>query len=202
MISFTFSLDQLRSAPPEVRRWFENEVGAALATLNRPPHDAEPHRAELAACTHEEAANVFGLIKDNFLLSQVFFELAREAPQSGGGAGSYRTLNIAEILRHTRMANGDQLADCLSVIDKAFQNVRGDGEAALFGFDQYGRVYIHETTHQSIRWLWQQLLAAQAPGPAGAHPGGGSQPFGFTPPQVGPSEPVAGHMPGSGAGGL
>jgi hypothetical protein len=198
MTSFTFSLDQLRSAPPEVRRWFESEIGAALAGLNRPPHDAEPHRGELAACTPEEAAKLFALIKDNFPLTQVFFELARDVPQGGGGP--FHTLNVAEILRHTRLANGDQLADCLAMIDRAFQEIRGNGEAALFGFDQYGRVYIHETTHQSVRWVWQQLMAAHAPRPGGAPPAGDPQPFGFQPPQLGPSEPVAAHMPGPGAG--
>ena len=38
------------------------------------------HATELAAHTQHEAAEVFELIKGNFLLSQVFFELAREVP--------------------------------------------------------------------------------------------------------------------------
>ncbi|HVI91359.1 MAG TPA: hypothetical protein VM659_23895 [Dongiaceae bacterium] len=35
MTSFTFSLAQLLAAPPEVRRWAEQEIGAALAELSR-----------------------------------------------------------------------------------------------------------------------------------------------------------------------
>jgi hypothetical protein len=39
MTSFTFSLEQLKAAPPEVRRWVEHEVGAALGFLGRLDHD-------------------------------------------------------------------------------------------------------------------------------------------------------------------
>ena len=143
MASFTFSLEQLRSAPPEVRRWIENEIVAALGSLTRSEHGpSEPHSAELAACTPEEALRVSKLIKGNFLLSPVFFELAREMPPLTGGSGPYHILNIGEILRHTRLADGDRLADCLTAISTAFQSVRNDEEAALFGFDQQGRVYL------------------------------------------------------------
>jgi hypothetical protein len=31
MTNFTFSIEQVRSAPPEVRRWIEHEIRAALA---------------------------------------------------------------------------------------------------------------------------------------------------------------------------
>ena len=41
-------------------------------------------RLQLAACMPQEAAEVFELIKGNFLLSQVYFELARETPSSPG----------------------------------------------------------------------------------------------------------------------
>jgi len=203
MTSFTFSLEQLRSAPPEVRRWIESEIAATLGGLTRSEHGpSEPHSAELAACTPEEALRVFDLIKGNFLLSQVFFELAREAPHTSGSA-PFHTLNIGDLLRHTRLSDGDRLADCFTAINQAFQSVRNDEEAALFGFDQHGRVYIHETTHQSIRWVWQQLVAAHAPGPGGSPPVGvgGPPPFGFTLPHLGPSEDVAQHVPGSGIAG-
>ena len=81
MTSFTFSLEQLKAAPPEVRRWVEHEIGAALGALGSLDHDpSQVHSSALAARTPEEALQVFEAIKDNFLLSQVFFELARETP--------------------------------------------------------------------------------------------------------------------------
>jgi hypothetical protein len=39
MTSFAFSLEQLKAAPPEVRRWVEHEIGAALGTLGMLDHD-------------------------------------------------------------------------------------------------------------------------------------------------------------------
>jgi hypothetical protein len=189
MTSFTFSLEQLRSAPPEVRHWVENQVAAALSSLGRAEHTAayEPHNPELAACTPEEAARTFELIKGNFLLSQVFLELAREMP-STASRPPFHILNIGEILRHTRLSDGDLLTDCFAAINKAFQSVRNDADAALFGFDQSGRVYIHEMTYQSIRAVWQQMIATHAPGL-----GGGQSSFSFAPPHLGPSEAVAQH---------
>jgi hypothetical protein len=204
MTSFTFSLEQLRAAAPEVRRWIENEIAVALGSLTQSEHGpSEPHSVELAACTPEEALRVFELIKGNFLLSQVFFELAREMPPLTSGSGTFHILNIGEILRHTRLADGDRLADCLTAINTAFQSVRNDEEAALFGFDQHGRVYIHEETHQSIRRVWEQLVAAHAPSPGGspASGDGGPPPFGFTMPHLGLSENIVQHhAPGSGIG--
>ena len=191
MTSFTFSIDQVRAAPPEVRRWIERELTAALAALNRyeqdPSHD---HGPALAACMPQEAAQLFEMIKGNFLLSQVFFELARDTPNSHGAA-PLRPLSVADILRHTRIGDSDRLVDCLTAINQAFQAIRNDTEATLFGFDQRGHVFIHQTTHDSIRQLWEQLFAAHAPmasGPALA---------GFTPPRLGPSEDTTQHPPGS-----
>ena len=154
MISFTFSLEQLKAAPSEVRRWVEHEIGAARGLLGRLDHDpSQVHSAALAACTPEEALQIFELIKDNFLLSQVFFELARETT-AGRTAPPLHALNISELLRHTRLSDGDGLADCFTAINQVFQAVRNDREAALFGFDQYGHVYIHESTHYSMRRAW------------------------------------------------
>jgi hypothetical protein len=197
MTSFTFTPEQVRSAPPEVRRWIEHEIATTLAALGKSEHDpSQVHAAALAACMPQEAAEVFELIKGNFLLSQVYFELARETPSSPGSPPLH-ALSIAEILRHTRLADGDRLVDCFTAINQAFQTIRNDPEATLFGFDQYGHVFIHQTTHDSIRQLWQHLFAAHAPmagGPAAA--AGGPALAGFTPPRLGPSEDVAQHAPG------
>jgi hypothetical protein len=99
--------------------------------------------------------------------------------------------NAADILRHTRLSDGDRLVDCFTAINQAFQTIRNDPEATLFGFDQQGHVFIHQTTHDGIRQLWEQLLAAHAP------IAGGPALTGFMPPHLGPSEDIAQHPPGS-----
>ena len=112
--------------------------------------------------------------------------MARETP-AGRAAPPLHALNIADLLRHTRLSDGDRLADCFTAINQVFQTVRNDSEAALFGFDQYGHVYIHETTHHSIRRVWEQLLATDQ------HAASRPAPLGMTFPHVGPSEDIAGH---------
>jgi hypothetical protein len=64
----------------------------------------------------EEALQLFEAIKDNFMLSQVFFELARETP-AGRAAPPLHALNTADLLCHTRLSDGDRLADCLTAIN-------------------------------------------------------------------------------------
>ncbi len=124
MTSFTFSLEQLKAAPPEVRRWVEHEIGVALGALGRLEHDpSQIHTPALAACTPEEALQMFDQIKENFLLAQVFFELARETPV-GRVAPPLHALNLADLLRHTRLSDGDRLADCFTAINQIFQTVR------------------------------------------------------------------------------
>ena len=193
MTGFFVSLEQLRSAPPEVRRWIEREVTASLAALAGPPRDpAQVHSASLAACLPEEAMQVFELVKGDFLLSQVFFELGREASVRGGAA-PFHAIPIADLLRHTRLPDGTRLADYLNAINRAFQAVRNDPEASLFGFDQAGHVYIHETTHRSIRQVWEHLFAAPAPGTGIAGGASGPADGGFALPHLGPSEEIAAH---------
>jgi hypothetical protein len=177
--------------PAEVRRWIEREATAALAALHGPDLvPPRPHAAGLAVCTLEEAAEVYELIKGNFLL---FLELAREMSGNRGRPPSH-ALSLAEMLRHTRLADGDRLIDCFSAINQAFRTVRNDPEASLLGFDQYGQVWIHHTTHDSIRELWEQLF--HRPPPTAGEPAvATTQPTlgGFTPPHLGPSENVAQH---------
>jgi hypothetical protein len=67
--------------------------------------------------------------------------------------------------------------------------VRNDPAAALFGFDQYGHIYIHESTHHSVRRVWEQLFVS------GQQPVSQTPPLGLTLPHLGPSEDIAGHAP-------
>jgi hypothetical protein len=198
MTAFSFSLEQLRSAPLEVRRWAEREIAASLAQFAGPARQMGPvQEASLAACTPDEAAQLFELIKGDYLLSQVFFELGREAPVMQGAAPLH-AVGIGDVLRHTRLARVERLSEYFGAINQAFQAIRNDPEAMLFGFDQLGHVYIHEATCRSIRQVWEQLIA----GPALAAGNGSlaSAPMSarIVPPRLGPSEAIAAPVPASG----
>jgi hypothetical protein len=195
MTGFFLSLDQLRSAPPEVRRWIEREVAASLAALAGPsPEAAQPHAAALAACLPEEALQIFELIKSDFPLTQVFFELARDT-SANPALAPLHAINVADLLRHTRIPDGDRLADYFAALNQAFRAVRNEPEASLFGFDQQGHVFIHETTWRSIRQVWERLFAARMPMAGLAEGADGPEGGGFVLPRLGPSEEVATHTP-------
>lgn len=202
MIGFSFSPEQLRSAPAEVRRWAEREIAAGLAQIAGSPGDAAPvHAPTLAACMPDEAAQIFDLVKGDFLLSQVFFDLGHESPLAHG-TPPLHAVGVDDVLRHTRIAGVDRLGQYFGAIDQAFRAIRNDPEATLFAFDQQGGVYIHEATCRSIRQLWERLFAAPAASAGGELGGGqladGPMPGGFAAPHVGPSEAVATHRPAAG----
>jgi hypothetical protein len=159
MTSFTFSAEQVRSAPPEVRRWMDNEIAKALGSQAHSEHDPSTMQAgALAAATVEEVAQIFNLISDNFLLTQVFFELARETPLAHG-LPSLHGLNLNDMQRHVQLDDVRQLLECLNVIGQALQRVRDDAAATLFARDEQGHIYIHGISYQNIRKLRAQLVA-------------------------------------------
>jgi len=188
MTNFVFTADQIKSAPPEVRRWFESEIVGALREMaGQRPEPA--HSAALAACTPEEALAVFELIQRDFATAQVFLEFGREPPLPNSPRPLH-AFNIGEFKRKLRVPD-DRLADCFGAINQSFMRIRDDAEAALLGFDQANHVYIHEATHAAIRGLWEKLTGLQPESVAAAR--SAPAPFGFVPPQVGPSEDIAAH---------
>jgi hypothetical protein len=193
MTGFTFSLEQIKAAPPEVRRWIEREVAASLAQIAAPRRDMPAHTQALAACMPEEAVQLFELIKGDFLLSQVFFELGRESPDANAAAPLH-AVAAGDLLRHTRLGGVERLGEYFGAIDQAFRAIRNDPAATLFAFDQQGHVYIHEATCRSIRQLWEQLAASPFASAAAGQRADGPMPVGFAP-HLGPSEAVATHQP-------
>jgi len=189
VISFAFTMDQIRSAPPEIRSWFEAEIIAALRDAASPrPEPA--HSSELAVCSPDEALAVFELIRNDFATAQVFLEFGREPPLPNSPRPLH-AFGIGEFKRKLRLSD-DRLADCFEAINQRFMRLRNDTVAVLLGFDQANHVYIHEVTHGSIRALWERLAGMEPDAePAPTRP---AAPFGFVPPQVGPSESVAAHQ--------
>jgi hypothetical protein len=162
MVSFTFSAEEVRAAPPEVRRWIEAQALPALGL--RPGSEARPSTPEhgaLADCSPEEIAQVLKLISENMLVTRIFFELARDA-LTGPQVVPYHALGLAEIQHQAQLAEPEQLFTCLGAINQALRTVRGDAEVSMFGFDDAGHLYLHEATHRSIRQIWGQLLQAHS----------------------------------------
>lgn len=203
MTSFTFTADEVRSAPPAVRRWLEAAVMAALA----PPAAAasvgggavgggsvgeasvEEALPDLSVCSPEEAVRVLELLRGDAAATRVFLELARELP-ANAGLPHLHAMSIEDMLHYAHVVDGERLYACLAAIGRAFETAHGAAGAPLFALDDAGFLYVHETTHHSIRGVWQELTAPRAqPEPAG--PARPAFPYAtFTPRRLGPSESV------------
>ena len=106
-------------------------------------------------------------------------------------------LSLADMLRHTGFTDGDRLLDCFSVINQAFRTVRNDPEASLFGFDQYGQVWIRTRQPTTASENSGSSCSTDQPPTAGepALATTGPALAEFTPPHLGPSEDVRQHAP-------
>ncbi|MGZ3288474.1 MAG: hypothetical protein ACXU87_10585 [Xanthobacteraceae bacterium] len=156
MVGITLSPEQIRAAPPEVRRWLEHELAVSLG-LNPPALPiTQPTSPHLAACTPEEAAQVLSLIQGMLPVVHVFFELGREGAAPSEGIEAFR---LADIMRHTRLEVPDQVLACLEVLDQAVQRVRNDPSATFHAVDERGYCLVAAQTQRSIRAIWQQLVA-------------------------------------------
>jgi len=191
--SFTFTAQDLISAPVEVRRWLVGRIEADLLAAGPAAPIAPPVPAPaLDACSPEEAFSIFELLKGDFAATHVFLELAR-GETAGIPASPLHAINIGAIVRNTRL-DDQRLISCLDTINRAFQEVRGNPQAMLFGSDHANHVYIHETTYRSVQSLWQELARLHVPAEVRATEPAGRPPAMFSTHQAGPSEDIATHQ--------
>ena len=163
MVRITVSAEQIRNAPPEVRRWLQQQLIASLG-LEEPAAEARsPH---LVACSVDEAAQVLSLLQGVLPTTNVFFELAREGASVGmRGLEAFR---LVDMMQHARLQNLDQLFRCLEAINEAFRRVRGDPDAMLCWLDDRGYCLIAEQTQRSILQTWQHIVSAPERAPTSA----------------------------------
>jgi hypothetical protein len=154
MAGITLSAEEIKAAPPEVRRWLEQEMVRAFG-VQPAPAPAATHA--LVGCNVEEARDMLALLQGMLPAVSVFFELGREA--ASVAVHGLRAFRIADILRHARLQSPDQAVQCLEVLAQALQRVRGDPEAAFFALDDHGHCMVAEATMRSIFRLWQEIVA-------------------------------------------
>ena len=157
MIGITLSSEQIRTAPPEVRRWIEREV---MTSLGQQPQsaDGKPHGEHLAVCSEQQAAAILSQIQGVLPAVNVFFELGRQGAIFGQpNIEAFRLLDIAH---HTRLPDVTQVVACLDIINQAFSNACGDATAKFCGFDRDGHCFIALETQQNILRLWQKVVAS------------------------------------------
>ena len=146
MIGITLTSEQIRTAPPDVRRWIEREVMASLGQQSQPAD--EPRGEHLAVCSAAQAEAVLAQIQGVLPVVNVFFELGRQGAIFGQpNVEAFRLLDIAH---HTRLADVTQVVACLDIINQAFSNACGDATAQFCALDREGHCFIALETQQNI----------------------------------------------------
>ncbi len=122
MVGITLSPEQIQQAPPEVRRWIEQQIASALG-LTRPAPSVEAPARHLVGCDLDQARAVLSLIHGMLPVVTVFFELAQE-PIGVTNQGLH-VLRLDEMQRHCRLQAPNQVIACLGAIDEALQRASG-----------------------------------------------------------------------------
>jgi hypothetical protein len=161
MIGITLSADQIRIAPPEVRRWIEHQVlsGLGLGPEAEPVACLPAQSAHLVACSVEDAAKVLAHIQSALPAVNVFFEFGR--PGIAMGQPPIMMFRLIDILHHTRLQNIGQVMASLEMINKALVEVRHDPSVRFCGFDNEGHCLIAPETQRAIAGVWQSVIARQ-----------------------------------------
>ena len=110
MVGLSLSAEQINQAPPEVRRWLEQQVSDTLGFRRPEPVFQQPER-HLLGCGLEEARAILSMIQGLLPVTSVFFELGRENATTAGQG--LRALRLEEISRHARLQAPQQVIACL-----------------------------------------------------------------------------------------
>jgi hypothetical protein len=166
MMGLTLSAEQIRSAPPEVRRWLEQEIMRTLGL--QPGHQlgAQEAAAPLVGCNIEEVQGMLSLVRGMLPVVSVFFELGREAGSLS--VHGMRAFRLSDMLRNTRLHTPEQVIECLDVLTEALRRVRGDVAAVFYTLDEQGHCIVAEATMRSILRLWHEIVAQRALQPQAA----------------------------------
>jgi hypothetical protein len=157
MVGITLLPEQIREAPPEVRRWLEAQIAGAWPGAYRAAPTLEPPARHLVASSLDDARAILSLIHGLLPVVSVFFELGREP--AAASARGLRALRLDDMLRHSRLQGVEQIIACLKIVDEALQRVRGEPDAALTALDATGHCVVADATARSILELWQEIVA-------------------------------------------
>jgi hypothetical protein len=152
MIGITLSPEQIRAAPPEVRRWLEQQIATTLG-FSAPQPEPQPNLVE---CGPDLVRAILGVIHKLPPVAQVFFDLAREAAVEG--PAGLRVLNLDDIMRHCNLQAPEQVAACLGTINEALRRVVGKPEVAVAAIDGLGHCVVTDSTARSILAVWEDMV--------------------------------------------
>ena len=172
MVGIVLSEEQIKSAPPEVRRWLAAVVEGTLQAGHNLAYDRGGFRYaedDLAICDPQEVLQIFSALRSDATACQIFFRLGQD--NYDREAGRHTPIPVAnDELMAGSVISAERLEQCLAEANRCLRSVRNNPRATLFVRDPAGRVVLHERTQWNIHTLLQHLVAASERAEAAAHP--------------------------------
>jgi hypothetical protein len=154
VVGITLTPEQIRSAPPEVRRWLEEEIATSLGLRVHGVEDL-PSSGRVVAVSLDEARPILASIRGTLPVVNVFFELGRKGERPG--PQGLVILSLSKIFAHTRLSTIEQVIDSVDFINTVTQKVRQDASCNLCLVDPRGLCVVAAQTQDSIARLWQEI---------------------------------------------
>ena len=160
MVGITLSPEQINRAPPEVRRWIEQEISRAIGFAPRANSKPEYPSLRLRTIDVAEAEAILQQIGTVLPVVSVFFELGRETGMSDGRG--VRVLQLADIASHALLHIPAQVSDCIEVINRVAAQLDPEAHSVLCAIDENGHCFITDDTARSILAVWRRIVAERA----------------------------------------
>jgi hypothetical protein len=159
MVGITLTPEQIRSAPPEVRRWLEQEISSSLGFGTHAHDEHVVEQPDILRLDQTSAARLFEELRGMLPVVNVMFELGRE----GGRLGPQALIGVplADILRHTKLQTIQQVMTCLQIIDRAARRIVNAPNSPLCILDRRGYCVITPETQASLYRVWHDLVTQQ-----------------------------------------
>ena len=165
MIGITLTAEQVKTAPPEVRRWIEGVLRKELSLEEHHPLQREGFRyaeGDLAICGLPEVSQIFTLLRREPDACRLFLALGCDNYDRTRGIHVPRPINIAELTARFGVGDFAALLPGFEVINNALRQIRRDASATLFLVDGEERLLVHQETQWHIHQLLQLLTGTEA----------------------------------------
>ncbi|RFB76460.1 hypothetical protein [Methylovirgula sp. 4M-Z18] len=158
MVGIKLNAEQIQTAPPEVRRWLDQQIGSSTMLPESTASDRS-EKAHLVACTPQDVVAIYEAVQHIPPVVNVYFELGREGEGvEFNGLGAFR---LTDIVRHARLADLLQLDICLQILNRALREHRRDANATLYFMSAAEYCVVAAATRQSISGLWNEMVSLQ-----------------------------------------
>lgn len=163
-LTVAVTTEQIRAAPPEVRRWLYELIGAEAPAGRIVERDGFRATEEgLAILGEGEARALIARLEADPVATALLVQFACDCWDPQSGKHYAHRVGVADILRRTPIASPVEVRQHLERIDAALREGRGDGTTTLFEGNAHLGYSVHSQTQAILHRLHSRPLAEVSP---------------------------------------